>query len=257
MVAAAAAGRSSEAGGTLLTAVAVATAAVAAAAVGLRAGGLRGLTSWMHGLLAVSQRYPLPDGATADVCVVLGYALHRNGTCTRPLQSRVEVAVELFRRGTAGHLIFSGAQPGGGVRNVSEAGAMEAYAEGVLGARPPAGAWLLEDRSTSTRTNALYSLAMIRERQRQRQQAEAGGGGGGPWLLVVLATSPFHQLRSHRVFLRAMREAGMPASQELYVADAPFAGHRGYGPVLDALADQWDFWRELAALVYYWARGWL
>ena len=44
----------------------------------------------------------------------------------------------------------------------------------------------------------------------------------------------------------------------MYVAATPFAGHHGYGsPALDALADQADFWRELAALGLYWARGWL
>lgn len=54
-----------------------------------------------------------------------------------------------------------------------------------------------------------------------------------------------------------MPATGPGAAYRLYVADAPFAGHRGYGRVPDALADQWDFWRELAALGYYWIRGYL
>lgn len=45
---------------------------------------------------------------------------------------------------------------------------------------------------------------------------------------------------------------------QVYVAPAPFAPHCGWGhPALDAAMDQLDFWRELAALAYYWLRGWL
>jgi hypothetical protein len=45
---------------------------------------------------------------------------------------------------------------------------------------------------------------------------------------------------------------------QLYTAQAPFAGHCGYGHWwLDAFMDQVDFWRELAALGYYGLRGWL
>jgi hypothetical protein len=141
--------------------------------------------------------------------------------------------------------------------------------------------WLLEELSTSTRTNALRSLEIIQahgqqkqgqrwgqERRLQGDEEEAGGSGGsgggdpqGAWRAVVLVTNPFHQLRSYLTFRRAMAEIGMepggPGGYALYVADAPFAGHAGYGPALDALADQWDFWRELAALAWYWARGYL
>lgn len=45
---------------------------------------------------------------------------------------------------------------------------------------------------------------------------------------------------------------------QLYTAKAPFAGHCGYGhKVLDVIADQVDFWREVAALGWYGLRGWL
>jgi hypothetical protein len=77
-------------GGWLWTA----TAATLLALTALR---LRGATAWLQGLLSVSDRFPPPPGVAADVAVVLGYALHRNGSCTRPLQSRVEVGVALFR----------------------------------------------------------------------------------------------------------------------------------------------------------------
>jgi len=130
--------------------------------------------------------------------------------------------------------------------------------------------WLIEDRSISTRTNALFSLQMIQQQQQQQQGgAEEGRGKGsqpGGWHSIVLVTNPFHQLRSYHTFKHAMQEMGLWVADEaqggaigyrLYVAAAPFAGHRGYGAVLDAAADQFDFWRELAALAWYWLRGWL
>ncbi|KAI8473414.1 MAG: DUF218 domain-containing protein [Monoraphidium minutum] len=256
-----------------------AAAAAAVLAVALHYAGRRGLSAWLHGLLSDRGAHAPPGGGgAADVAVVLGYALHANGSCTRPLQSRVEVAVDLYRRGRVRHLIFSGAHPGGGLRNTSEADAMEAYAVALLGAPPPPGRWLREAASTSTRTNALFSLELIRQQggggssgggggggaaseAAAAAEAEGGGssgGGGGAWHSIVLVTNPFHQARSYRVFRRAMADADMGGAGALYVAAAPFAGHAGYWPpALDAAADQLDFWRELTALAYYWARGWL
>lgn len=180
--------------------------------------------------------------------------------------------------------------------------------------------WLLEDGSTSTRTNAVYTIDLLLERQRRQQlqqhpgqqegeQGEQGeqqgeqqgqhlgaagssnGGdhsrapscspsisssdirsrgsnaGGGdaaplPGLCVVLVTSPFHQARAHRTFARALAQRGIPLGDgpgawQLYVAGTPFTGHSDYGAALDAAADQWDWWREVAALCWYAARGWL
>jgi uncharacterized SAM-binding protein YcdF (DUF218 family) len=102
---------------------------------------------------------------------------------------------------------------------------------------------------------------MIRQQEEQQQQQQSGADQG--WRIIVLITNPFHQLRSYHTFKHAMGELGMPVDDQrpggyrLYVAAAPLAGHRGYGAPLDALADQWDFWRELAALGYYGLRGWL
>ncbi|KAF8067143.1 hypothetical protein HT031_002190 [Scenedesmus sp. PABB004] len=278
--------RGAAAAAACLAAASVAAIAIAAAP---------SATTWLHGLLAASHRHPLPEGLVADVGVVLGYALHSNGSCTRPLQSRVEVGVALWRAGRARVLVFSGAHPGGGaVGGQSEANAMADYARALLPEPPPDDSWLLEEASTSTRTNALRSLELIAaraqrppaaaqgERQRhaaQQPAAQAGGQQPGegrrelqeqqqpeleqqqqpeqaPVLSVVLVTSPFHQLRALLTFRRAAAQAG--ARVALCVAAAPVARHAGYGhAALDAAADQLDFWRELAALAWYGARGWL
>jgi uncharacterized SAM-binding protein YcdF (DUF218 family) len=108
--------------------------------------------------------------------------------------------------------------------------------------------WLLEEASTSTRTNALFSLDIIARQQGQQgqgqqqqqqqqdtqqrqeqlahsphddllqeeeqavQQDNPRHGRQGQqlgWRRVVVVTNPFHQLRSYRVFRRAAADAGM------------------------------------------------
>lgn len=182
--------------------------------------------------------------------------------------------------------------------------------------------WSLEELSTSTRTNAIYSLRVMR--QLQDGQPLQHHNRSKQIISVVLITNPFHQLRSYFTFRKAAKQAGMdiqvseccavdvmqpdavyllifvarctekglfsaiavctsrrsthaelsclccsvmPASLnlpilyfmlQLYVAEAPFAGHHGYGSaLLDCAMDQLDFWRELAAIAWYWVRGYL
>ncbi|KAF6251770.1 DUF218 domain-containing protein [Scenedesmus sp. NREL 46B-D3] len=219
------------------------------------------MTPWMHSLLSYSHKHPVPQGQQLDYGVVLGYALHKNGSCTQPLHSRVEVGLRLYQQGVVSRVIFSGAHPGAGLRGVSEAHAMVDHALSLAGQPPPAGRWLLEEQSTSTRTNALFSLDIIRQQhqqhqqqqsQQQRQQRQQGQQPSS----VVLVTNPFHQLRSYLTFRKAAQQSGMDL--QVYVAAAPFAGHCGYGHwLLDAAMDQVDFWRDVVALGYYGLRGWL
>ena len=99
------------------------------------------------------------------------------------------------------------------------------------------------------------------------------------WSSVLIVTSPFHQRRSLWTFRRAARDLGMPAADpglpasvlglpaggpptdgfRLYVARAPFVAHAGYdgGPLRNAAVDVWDWARELAAMVYYWGKGYV
>jgi hypothetical protein len=66
--------------------------------------------------------------------------------------------------------------------------------------------------STSTRTNAWYSLDIIQEQQQQdkedgSQQQQQQHQQQRECLLVV--TSPFHQLRSYYTFKRAVQQKGL------------------------------------------------
>mmetsp|Transcript_6179 Transcript_6179/g.13450 ORF Transcript_6179/g.13450 Transcript_6179/m.13450 type:complete len:123 (+) Transcript_6179:1583-1951(+) len=102
--------------------------------------------------------------------------------------------------------------------------------------------WLLEEESRSTRENAMYSLQIVKNRG---------------WRSILLVTNPFHQWRSVRVFHKAMRDLGMEPLP-VHVAALPFVQHRGYGNAwIDQAIDIWDFVRELLAIAYYKAKGFI
>lgn len=79
--------------------------------------------------------------------------------------------------------------------------------------------WLLEEASTSTRTNAWYSLDIIIAQQQQQQpqlqqlqehqQHAEEEQQQQPQECVLIVTSPFHQLRSYYTFKRAVQQKGL------------------------------------------------
>ena len=107
---------------------------------------------------------------------------------------------------------------------------------------------VLEERSTSTYTNAKYTLRLLADEYADVQS-------------LLLVTSRFHQWRTLAVFERAIREYGEE--------DGGDGGGGGGGggwsvgmseverDVMDDHVTQWDFWRELAAIVYYKLRGYI
>ncbi|MEW5303530.1 MAG: hypothetical protein WDW36_006212 [Sanguina aurantia] len=120
--------------------------------------------------------------------------LHRNGSLTAPLQGRVRAGVWEWQRGNAHNLIFSGAHPDNSRPDITEAHAMQSFAQTLVQPGQQSeteGHWLVEEQSTSTRENALCSLAQVVQRG---------------WSSVLLVTSPLHQLRSLLVFRRVLRQ---------------------------------------------------
>lgn len=96
----------------------------------------------------------------------------------------------------------------------------------------PAEAILIEDRSTSTRENALFTTQFVRDIP-------------GPY---VLLTSDYHMFRAHRAFARA----------GLVVTPYPFSD------VLKTFSDPRWRWTgfmvlvsETLKIVYYWVQGWI
>mmetsp|Transcript_26020 Transcript_26020/g.77160 ORF Transcript_26020/g.77160 Transcript_26020/m.77160 type:complete len:165 (-) Transcript_26020:398-892(-) len=162
-----------------------------------------------------------------------------------PLKGRVAAAAAALQHGVAPRVVLSGAHPRrGGIRGVSEANAMERHARALAkaaGVPFEQDRWIKEEASTSTRENALCSLRI----------AQRHG-----WRRVAVATSPFHQRRSLWVFLRAARDLGLDV--RVHVVTAPFVGHAGHPlRVFDAAVDAWDWVREVAAIAWYYYKGFL
>ena len=256
-----------------------------------------GLSRHQHALLSTGkpiptksgfaeQAWPLSRPSTYDVAVVLGHALDRNGRPSRVLAERVDRAVELLKRGVVKHILFrcdcrirmvrsglsqqtswcshpclvlgySGGHDGNGLRGrPSEAESMLRYAlSDPQVPSPEDPTWMLEEGSTSTRTNALLSLEMAKERGLHS---------------IVLVTSGFHQFRSERVFRRVAKDKfnsdGIPL--QVHVVELPHEQtnlwaskesdmHVGDVGTREVFVAQLNWFREIAAIVYYFARGWL
>ena len=203
------------------------------------------LAPWQHRLL---EKEVSLEGRV-DALVVLGYAVdHDNGVVTAPLASRLEQAFQhLCHLHTADTVVLSGGCSWSKADQLpSEAEVMQRWLTARWQGKPlpqtddapalapspctrPLPLFILERTSTSTYTNAVNSLRLL-----------AASHPDVARLLVV--TSRFHQWRSFGVFSKVAAahggrwEVGMSAMES---------------DVLDERVTQWDFWRELAAIVYY------
>ncbi len=150
------------------------------------------LTCGLFGLAWRVDRFGQRERAVpADVLVVLGARVLPGGVPSGSLQARVEKAVELYQRGLAPRLIFSG---GIGVNPPSEAQVMRALAV-RLGVPPEA--CILEEQSHSTEQNARYSAELLRSLGTRR---------------VVVVSDPYHLLRARQYFrLQGFEVATSPA----------------------------------------------
>jgi len=140
------------------------------------------LTAGVLGLAIGVDRFGQMERARpASAIVVLGARVLEGGVPSDSLRARVEKAVELYRRGFATRVLFSG-----GVGKHSPAEAMVARSLAVaLGV--PESACLVEADSHSTAENARFSARLLR----QHGLADA-----------VLVSDPYHLLRARQYFRR-------------------------------------------------------
>ncbi len=119
---------------------------------------------------------------TYDAILVAGCRVDPDGSPSPALDARVRLAVDLWRRGVAPRLVFTG---GLGTYPPSEAAASArlAWSLGV-----PKSSTILEDRSTSTEENAANAAARLRASR------------------VVVVTDAYHVFRARRVFDRHFAE---------------------------------------------------
>lgn len=139
--------------------------------------------AWMTvaaGLDAYGQRRH--GGSSWDAIVVAGCRVMPGGQPSHALEARTHKAVELWRRGAAPRIVFTG---GLGVHPPAEAVAASNLA---LSLGVPASALEVEDRSTSTEENA-------------RNAAELLGGGR-----IIVVSDAYHVFRCERVFARYFEE---------------------------------------------------
>ncbi|MCA9911851.1 MAG: YdcF family protein [Anaerolineae bacterium] len=128
----------------------------------------------------VDQRQP------ADVIVVLGAGLSRDGRPGYALVRRSRYAADLWQQGYADTILCTGGQAPGQSR--SEA---DACREVLMWRGVPASAILLEEQSRSTEENAIFSRPII----------EANG-----WETVLLVSDGYHLFRAEILF----RTRGIP-----------------------------------------------
>lgn len=190
-----------------------------------------------------------PPGAPADVAVILGYACDAAGRPTPLLRNRVQIGLNLFVRGEVEHLMFTGSHDGSAEHgDVSEAACMRQYAVEVADTTygPESRMrwekrWYVEEESTSTRENAVFTYRLLLFGMRR----------------LVIVTNRFHMLRSVLTFERAARELE-GAAAPVTIAMGPIDAEADAIPVtsLAAVAEsQFLLVREACALLYYYCKG--
>ena len=108
--------------------------------------------------------------------------------------------------------------------------------------------WVLEESSTSTRENALFTLEECRRRG---------------WSRVAVVTNRFHQFRAERVFRKAVKALGlevvtarMPLKLEM-TTQFPPPGWGALARVRELWRGQFNVLREMAAIALYAVQGWI
>lgn len=163
--------------------------------LGLFGGGLAPIANWL--ILPLEERFPAfkDDGRPVDGIVVLGGAVEADESFARgqlavnEAAERVIALADLARRHPAARLVFTGGGSGFG----DEAPEARAVARSIGELGVPSGRVALEDRSRTTRENAVLSRAFVDPKPGER------------WLLV---TSAWHMPRS----IGSFRQAGFPVT---------------------------------------------
>jgi uncharacterized SAM-binding protein YcdF (DUF218 family) len=145
---------------------------------------------------------------SADAIVVAGCHVRPDGKASAPLQARTRLAVELWRRGVASKVVFTG---GVGTHPPSEAEAALSFAHS-LGL--PDSAAVVERRSTSTRQNAALASRV------------------SPAQRVVVVSDAYHVLRCKLIFGRYF-----PSVQAVGVTSEPWT--RVLGSAREVVALSW------------------
>lgn len=158
------------------------------------------LSSVAAALLVARGLEPPPVGPY-DAIVVAGCRVLPDGSPSRALARRAELALDLYHQGHAPRVVFTGGIGRFGPSEASVAAA-HAVARGL-----PEESVVLEERSTSTRENAQYAARIV-----------------GADARVLVVTDAYHVFRARRVFAQwfaGAEAAGVPPAEEALVHALP------------------------------------
>ena len=142
----------------------------------------------LQGLIMSGSQY---DGATADVIVVLGAGIYGE-IPSRILTSRLDAAIEYQKTHGDVMIVVSGGQGKG--ESITEAEAMSRY---LVRRGVNESSILKEERSTNTRENLAFSIALMAEHGLEPEETS-----------VSVVTNEFHLYRAKRVAARLEVDAG-------------------------------------------------
>ena len=174
----------------------------------------------------------IDTAAEADVIIVLGAGLHRDGRPGHALTRRSLQAAGLWQDGLAPLVLCTGGQDEYYPRTEASACREILVAQGI-----PDSAILLEERSRSTEENAIYSRQVLDDLGLAR---------------VVLVSDGYHMLRAGWLFRQRGFEpyiSPVPASRMRRALDYPRALTREF------LAFQWQFLKEFFQIPLTHIRG--
>lgn len=168
----------------------------------------------------------------ADVIIVLGSGLRKDGRPGPALARRTRHGADLWHKGIAPLVLCTGGQSEYYPR--TEAAACR---EILLAAGLPAGAILMEERSRSTEENAIYSKRILDEMQLAR---------------VVLVSDSYHMLRARWIFsMQGIQTFASPVTSGR-IRDPrvyPFSLAREF------IAFNWQLFKELFNIPWTHVRG--
>ena len=219
-------------------------------------------TCWLADILEDALHSALPAPASRQkphVYVALGYRFNDDASPSSLLTQRLHIANELASKDGAS-LVLSGGVPAR-FPNTSEAALMYVYSRRCMPGTPPT---ILEQRSRTTRENAVFTLRLISRNWRRRRHP----------LRLAVVSNRVHLPRACRTFANAANSMSGRPRIEVSCASAPSSSRYDKGPFkpVDAVDAQWCaahsgqadprevIWlalREVAAILLYWARGWL
>lgn len=165
-----------------------------------------------------------PDG---DILIVLASDSQPAGILGLSSYWRCFYAIQVWREGHFRTVVVSGGDAGDGHPSTAAVMGQFLASSGI-----PRDRIVLEERSTSTRENALFTARMI-----------AGWPGR-----KVLLTSDYHMFRARRAF----EAAGLP------VLPRPFPDVlKNYNDLAERTSGVWVLGAETGKIAWYWHRGWI